>query len=380
MVCQGCHLRAKLKKALINFLEIRLLNHNMVFASPSSTTSKPVIAMQSNSHCNLGPESGQQKSTTLSRHARHAEQHDDDAHSLPPLQSSFQTVYGTNLSLGFPSSWSAPNVSHTSRSLDDVKNGEHYPSSALSSTVEPQSPPLTDNDFHTSVTSNNEVSSFHSKNHAVLSSILDLKRLNPAIILQNSGSVARDHLASERTFLAYVHTSLALSSAGVGIVQLLTIADSMYPKSSEIPTLDASRRMKRIAKPLGILTQVLALYVLFLGQWCILHFFFVPGFVNGECLGLIPLVFSFCFFLSLYMTKLTVNTSRCVQVFRGPAFPSQKHVPSGKIVHCIPLVRLRGVGCRCFLGNLDELSNPWNKTLDFLVFHKAPARSSLGKQ
>lgn len=37
-----------------------------------------------------------------------------------------------------------------------------------------------------------------------------------ALILTNSGSVARDHLASERTFLAYVRTSLALASTGVG--------------------------------------------------------------------------------------------------------------------------------------------------------------------
>jgi uncharacterized membrane protein YidH (DUF202 family) len=34
--------------------------------------------------------------------------------------------------------------------------------------------------------------------------------------LENSGSVARDHLASERTFLAYVRTSLALASSGLG--------------------------------------------------------------------------------------------------------------------------------------------------------------------
>lgn len=34
--------------------------------------------------------------------------------------------------------------------------------------------------------------------------------------LENSGSVARDHLASERTFLAYMRTSLALASSGVG--------------------------------------------------------------------------------------------------------------------------------------------------------------------
>ena len=37
-----------------------------------------------------------------------------------------------------------------------------------------------------------------------------------SLCLQNSGSVARDHLASERTFLAYVRTSLAIVSAGVG--------------------------------------------------------------------------------------------------------------------------------------------------------------------
>jgi hypothetical protein len=34
--------------------------------------------------------------------------------------------------------------------------------------------------------------------------------------LQNSGSVARDHLALERTFLAYMRTSIAVASAGVG--------------------------------------------------------------------------------------------------------------------------------------------------------------------
>ena len=34
--------------------------------------------------------------------------------------------------------------------------------------------------------------------------------------LENSGSVARDHLASERTFLAYMRTSLALASYGAG--------------------------------------------------------------------------------------------------------------------------------------------------------------------
>jgi hypothetical protein len=43
-----------------------------------------------------------------------------------------------------------------------------------------------------------------------------LQKLQPTLYLENSGSVARDHLASERTFLAYVRTSLLLATTGVG--------------------------------------------------------------------------------------------------------------------------------------------------------------------
>jgi hypothetical protein len=37
-----------------------------------------------------------------------------------------------------------------------------------------------------------------------------------SLVMQNTGSVARDHLSAERTFLAYVRTSLSFASAGVG--------------------------------------------------------------------------------------------------------------------------------------------------------------------
>lgn len=41
--------------------------------------------------------------------------------------------------------------------------------------------------------------------------------------LQNEGSVARDHLASERTFLAWLRTSLSLVSIGIAVTQLFQI-------------------------------------------------------------------------------------------------------------------------------------------------------------
>ena len=48
--------------------------------------------------------------------------------------------------------------------------------------------------------------------------------------LENKGSTARDHLALERTFLAWLRTSLAFASIGIAITQLFrlntTIADS----------------------------------------------------------------------------------------------------------------------------------------------------------
>ncbi|KAI0065753.1 hypothetical protein BV25DRAFT_1591770 [Artomyces pyxidatus] len=80
--------------------------------------------------------------------------------------------------------------------------------------------------------------------------LLKFPRLS--LTLQNTGSVARDHLASERTFLAYVRTSLAFASAGVALVQLFSIAQ---------PT-DGG---KRIARPLGATVVVFGMFVLAVG-------------------------------------------------------------------------------------------------------------------
>ncbi|KIM37898.1 hypothetical protein M413DRAFT_20168 [Hebeloma cylindrosporum] len=77
-----------------------------------------------------------------------------------------------------------------------------------------------------------------------------------SLCLQNSGSVARDHLASERTFLAYVRTSLAIVSAGVALVQLFSAASSRNPEA---------HWLHGYIRPLGATTVMVGLSVLLIG-------------------------------------------------------------------------------------------------------------------
>ncbi|KAG1885190.1 hypothetical protein F4604DRAFT_1878588 [Suillus subluteus] len=83
-----------------------------------------------------------------------------------------------------------------------------------------------------------------------------------SLVLENKGNVARDHLASERTYLAYVRTSLTCASAGVGEtapVQLFTL-------SSSTNTYDQGRiDPQRFARPLGATVVLLGLFILVYG-------------------------------------------------------------------------------------------------------------------
>jgi len=74
--------------------------------------------------------------------------------------------------------------------------------------------------------------------------------------LQNSGSVARDHLASERTFLAYVRTSLTIVSAGVALVQLFSAVSTQH---------QGTHRLHAYVRPLGATAVIIGLSVLFIG-------------------------------------------------------------------------------------------------------------------
>lgn len=55
---------------------------------------------------------------------------------------------------------------------------------------------------------------FHHDMRQFMKELMAMWKLS--LVLENKGNVARDHLASERTYLAYVRTSLATASAGVG--------------------------------------------------------------------------------------------------------------------------------------------------------------------
>ncbi|KDR82639.1 hypothetical protein GALMADRAFT_238081 [Galerina marginata CBS 339.88] len=79
-----------------------------------------------------------------------------------------------------------------------------------------------------------------------------------SLSLENSGSVARDHLASERTFLAYMRTSLAIASSGVALVQLFSAASASSPQGS-------THRLHVYIRPLGATTVMVGLLVLIIG-------------------------------------------------------------------------------------------------------------------
>ena len=65
--------------------------------------------------------------------------------------------------------------------------------------------------------------------------------VSPTLVLENSGSVARDHLASERTFLAYVRTSLAIASTGVGERAIIQRYVHFFNELLELSYLRSSR-------------------------------------------------------------------------------------------------------------------------------------------
>ena len=58
-----------------------------------------------------------------------------------------------------------------------------------------------------------------------------------SVSLENKGSVARDHLALERTFLAWLRTSLAFASIGIAITQLFRLNTTIQNRQQSMAGL-----------------------------------------------------------------------------------------------------------------------------------------------
>ncbi|KAI4240797.1 MAG: hypothetical protein L6R40_004911 [Gallowayella cf. fulva] len=87
-----------------------------------------------------------------------------------------------------------------------------------------------------------------------------------SVELDNKGSVARDHLALERTFLAWLRTSLAFASIGIAITQLFRLNTTISRREGLEPKDPGnSYHLRQVGKPLGATFMGIAIIVLLVG-------------------------------------------------------------------------------------------------------------------
>ncbi|KAI4210107.1 MAG: hypothetical protein LQ351_007009 [Letrouitia transgressa] len=87
-----------------------------------------------------------------------------------------------------------------------------------------------------------------------------------SVELDNKGSVARDHLALERTFLAWLRTSLAFASIGIAVTQLFRLNTTISEREGYAPSNPPNTtHLRQAGKPLGATFLGIAVVVLLVG-------------------------------------------------------------------------------------------------------------------
>ncbi|KAL8720557.1 MAG: hypothetical protein Q9225_002603 [Loekoesia sp. 1 TL-2023] len=87
-----------------------------------------------------------------------------------------------------------------------------------------------------------------------------------SVELDNKGSVARDHLALERTFLAWLRTSLAFASIGIAITQLFRLNTTISEREGLSPADPGNTyHLRQVGKPLGATFLGIAIIMLLVG-------------------------------------------------------------------------------------------------------------------
>ncbi|KAL6449889.1 hypothetical protein SBY92_002363 [Candida maltosa Xu316] len=78
------------------------------------------------------------------------------------------------------------------------------------------------------------------------------------LVLKNVGSVARDHMANERTFLSWIRTGLTFLTFGIGFVQFYRL-DSKTDADEKTTTIES------LSKPVGTLCVILSIMTMLFG-------------------------------------------------------------------------------------------------------------------